>query len=130
MSFSQQIAAFGPKAAARVDNVRRGVVMKLFSAVILDTPVDTGRARGNWQVSAEQPITTPTDREDQSGRAPIAEVEQAAKASTGDVPLFLSNNLPYIQKLEEGHSDKAPEGMVRRNVVRFGRLIKIQIANK
>lgn len=132
MSFSAQIEKFGKDASARVQQVRRGVVLKLFSAVILDTPVDTGRLRGNWQVSANQPVKNEIDREDKSGRAPIAEVERAAKESDGDTPLFLSNNLPYAGRIEfEGYSHtKAPEGMVRRNVARFGRLIKVEISKK
>lgn len=130
MSFSEQIAKFGPAVSKRVDSVRRGVVIKLFSAVILDTPVLTGRARGNWQVSKNQPLRNEIAREDKGGQAPIAEVSKAALESTGDEPLFLSNNLPYIAKLEEGYSGKAPEGMVRRNVARFGRLITVEVSKK
>lgn len=130
MSFSQQIANFGPAVSKRIDSVRRGVVIKLFSAVILDTPVDTGRARGNWQVSKGAPIRNEIERDDKGGQAPISEVNRAAQDSTGDEPLFLSNNLPYIGKLEEGYSGKAPEGMVRRNVVRFGRLIRVEVSKK
>ena len=131
MSFTAQIGSFGERAAARVQTVRRAVVMKLFSSVILDTPVDTGRLRGNWQVSEDAPITSEIDREDKTGAGPISEVERAAKESDGDTPLFLSNNLPYAGRIEfEGHSSKAPEGMVRRNVARFGRIISVEISKK
>lgn len=130
MSFSAQIAGFGERTTRRVQEVRRGVSLKLFNSVILDTPVKTGRARGNWQVSTDKPIVGEISREDASGRAVMAEVEAEVKKSDGDAPLFLSNSLPYIQKLEEGGSKQAPEGMVRRNVVRFGRLVAIEVANK
>lgn len=130
MSFSQQIAQFGVQAAGRIENVRKGVIIKLFSAVILDTPVDTGRARANWQVSENAPIKNETGTTDKSGRAPIAAVEAAAKNSNGDVSIYLSNNVPYIGRLEDGYSRKAPEGMVKRNVIRFARLIKIEVSKK
>lgn len=130
MSFSQQIAQFGTQAAGRIENVRKGVIIKLFGAVILDTPVLTGRARGNWQASEGNPVTSEIAREDKSGRAPMSEVEQVAKKSDGDTSVFLSNSVPYIQKLEDGYSGKAPEGMVRRNVLRFGRLITIEVSKK
>lgn len=131
MSFSSQIAGFGPRAVGRINDLRRGVTMKLFSAVILDTPVDTGRLRANWQCTLERPATGTTEKEDKSGRVPIAEAQAVTNASDGDTPVFLSNNLPYAAKIEfEGWSHtKAPEGMVRRNVVRFGRLIRVQISN-
>lgn len=131
MSFSQQIASFGDKASAQVQKVRRGVVIKLFSAVILDSPVLTGRFRGNWQAKIGAPIVTITERLDKSGQEPIREVETAAKESDGDQAVFLSNNLPYGPKLEfDGWSKKAPEGMVRRNVARFGRLITVEVNNR
>ena len=129
MSFSAKIAAFGPKAAARVNDVRRGVTMKLFSAVILDTPVDEGTLRANWQITANAPASGTIDDTDKSGGKTIKKLEAPIKQSSGDTPLFLTNNLPYAGKIEfEGWSRvKAPEGMVRRNVVRFGRLIKVQV---
>jgi hypothetical protein len=131
VSFSEQIAAFSDRSQQRIQNVRRGVVMKLFSSVILDTPVDTGRLRGNWQVSEGDPIKTTTARLDKSGQGPISEVNAVAAQSDGDVSIYLTNNLPYAGKIEfEGYSGKAPEGMVRRNVARFGRLIKIQLSQK
>lgn len=130
MSFSLEIAKFGDATAKRVQQVRRGVTLKLFNSVILDTPVDTGRARANWQVSEAEPKQETVDRVDKSGRGPMAEVEAVTNKSDGDVSLFLSNNLPYIEGLENGTSKKAPEGMVRKNVLRFGRLIKIQVATK
>ncbi len=132
MSFSEQIASFGVNASRRVQDIRRGVTLKLFNAVILDTPVDEGTLRGNWQVTIGAPAEGILDRDDKSGRAPMAEAEKAAKDSDGDTPVFLTNNLPYGPKVEfEGHSHtKAPEGMVRKNVARFGRLIKIEVSAK
>lgn len=130
MSFSQQILAFGPRAAARIDSVRQGVTIKLFGAVIRDTPVDSGRARANWQLTEGAPATgtVETTAPGKQGLT-VNEAQQIAK-TTGDTSLYLSNNLPYIQGLEEGTSKKAPEGMVRRNVVRFGRLIKVEVESK
>jgi len=132
VSFSSQITAFGERAAKRVQEVRRGVTIKLFNAVILDTPVDSGRLRGNWQITEGAPASGTLEREDKSGRGPMGEVEAKVKQSDGDVSLFLTNNLPYAGRVEfEGWSHtKAPEGMVRKNVARFGRLIKVEVANK
>lgn len=132
MSFSAQIAKFGENASKRIQEVRRGVIIKLFSSVILDTPVDTGRLRANWLVSIGAPKKQTTEQVDKSGRVPIAAVQDAAKQSDGDTSVYLSNNLPYAARIEfEGWSKiKAPEGMVRRNVVRFGRLISIEVRKK
>jgi len=36
----------------------------------------------------------------------------------GDI-VYLANNLPYAQRLEDGWSQQAPEGMVKLTVQRF-----------
>ena len=130
MSFSQQITRFGKNAADKVQRVRRGVNLKLFNAVILDTPVLTGRARANWRVQVGEPQLAEIDREDKSGSVAIREVETAVQASTGDQPVYLANNLPYIEALETGRSKQAPEGMVRKNIARFARLIRVEVQSK
>lgn len=128
MSFSAQISQFGKGTKDRIEHIRRGVTLKLFSAVILDTPVLTGRLRGNWRVSEGKPVLDTSDRVDPSGAGVLREVEGAVAASKGDTSLFLSNSLPYAARIEyDGWSHtKAPEGMVRRNVRRFNALIKLE----
>ncbi len=131
MSFSQQIAGFGVRASERIQNVRRGVIIKLFGAVIRDTPVVEGTLRGNWQLTEQVPATGTLNR-DTPNKAGLDAQEIATVMKTdGDTPVFLANNLPYAARIEyEGWSHtKAPEGMVRRNVVRFGRLIQVQVAS-
>ena len=45
--FESQLRGFGVKALDKVDKVRRASVLELFKLVIMATPVDTGRLRGN-----------------------------------------------------------------------------------
>lgn len=127
-NFSAQIARFGKGAVDKIERVRRGVVLKLFTAVVMDTPVLTGRLRGNWRVSEGQPVLDTLDRVDPAGGAVLAEVGATVVKSKGDTTLFLSNSLPYAQRIEyDGWSHtKAPEGMVRRNVARFNNLITVE----
>lgn len=92
----------------------RKVILEGLTRVVLKTPVDTGRARGGWQVTLG---ISPDENEesnrpvDKSGAATIS--EGAAK----DVPafgiVFIANTVVYIERLEEGHSDQAPHGMLR-----------------
>lgn len=129
-SFSAQVTSFGQKTMDSVERIRRGVTLKLFGAVIMDTPVLSGRARGNWRVSEGKPVLDTLDRVDPTGAAVLAEVTSAVVASKGDTAMFLANSLPYIARLEyDGWSKKAPEGMVRRNVARFNGLIKAEVAS-
>ena len=125
MSFASQLGRFSGKTKRNLDAARRAVAIKLFSAVIMDTPVLTGRLRGNWQTSINSPVTGEIDREDASGAEAIKQVESMVGASKPTDVMYLRNNLPYAYRIEyEGWSKvKAPEGMVRRNVARFRRIL-------
>lgn len=121
--FERAVERFGIEALVRVDKVRRASILELFSLVIDETPVDTGRLRGNWQTSLNSPIMGTTDRLDRGGNAAKAE----ALANLGALVdiVFMSNNLPYAERIEyEGYSRQAPAGMVRKNVARWPRIVK------
>lgn len=97
----------------------RHVNTALFTSIIQDTPVDTGRAQGNWQATENTPFTGQTGRKGSGGSISRAD----SVLSKGIGLFYLSNNLPYIVPLEYGYSGKAPSGMVRRNVARIRQLI-------
>ena len=130
MSFSAQISQYGKGTRDKIDRLRRGITLKLLGAVVMDTPVLSGRLRGNWRVSEGTPVLDATDRVDPTGTVVMSEVTAAVQASTGDTAVYLANNLPYAKRIEyDGWSHtKAPEGMVRRNVARFNQLIKVEVA--
>lgn len=120
MSFAWRVQAFKKKSAEEVDKQIRKIVIDLFTGIILSTPVDTGRARGNWQVGTT-PITATLPNTDPSGASAISGV--MGKLSSGmfkgkDNSIWLCNNLPYIGRLETGYSGQAPRGMVALNLQR------------
>lgn len=115
-------------AGDRLDEVVRGTLLDLTRRVILRTAVDTGRARGNWQVSYGSPEPGVLARTDQSGQTTIADAAQQTELAGGNV-WYLTNNLPYIQRLEfEGWSDQSPSGMVRVSLAELEQSIQAQIA--
>ena len=130
MSFSAQISRYGKGTRDKIDRLRRGITLKLLGAVVMDTPVLSGRLRGNWRVSEGTPVLDAVDRVDPTGAVVMSEITAAVQASTGDTAVYLTNNLPYAKRIEyDGWSHtKAPEGMVRRNVARFNQLIKVEVA--
>lgn len=91
----------------------KDIGMDLIQGVITATPVDTGAARGNW-VASKTPIKTYDENAtDKTGQGTINRtfVFFAQNAKLGSV-IYLQNNLPYIERLENGWSDQAPLGMV------------------
>lgn len=120
MTFSADIAAFAQKAGESLDRTVRMVTLELFSAVIKSTPVDEGRARGNWQTTTGSPSSSVLDIRSES--ATIAEL-QANAGGAGKVT-YLANNLPYIYRLEMGWSTQSPpHAMVRGNFQRIESMI-------
>jgi hypothetical protein len=123
-SFEDQIRAWQVKTERKLDEVPRKVVFEMFRKIVLKTPVDEGRARSNWQPSIGSPATGTFDTLDKDGNATIAKAKAIlATANAGDT-IYLSNNLPYIRRLEEGYSQQAPAGMVALTVQEFAAIVK------
>lgn len=122
-SFSADLKAFAQKTGLTLDQVHRGVAIKLFSAVVMDTPVLDGFLRGSWYVSTESPKITSAARKDSEGSVVNAEIA-GIEAKAGTVTYF-TNSMPYAYRIEyEGWSSvKAPQGMVRKNVARFQQIV-------
>ncbi len=96
----------------------KGTIFALCSRIIKESPVDTGRFRGNWQSSLQSPITSTKDSVDRSGASSINQAASVVQALDMGQTFFLTNNLPYAQRLEFGWSKQAPQGMLRINVER------------
>jgi hypothetical protein len=109
-SMSQIVA----RANGHVDNKIRAATSEVFSNIIQMTPVDTGRARGNWQCTIGAPFTGEDDTGD------VLKMQNTLPRRAGSV-VYLTNNVPYIRKLEyiPGYSRQAPAGMVRVSVALF-----------
>jgi hypothetical protein len=123
MSFASDVAKFAQEAGKSVDETGRAIVLELFGSVIKDTPVDTGRARGNWQTTMNSPATTEIARD--GAQPSLNELSSELPSFTGDKTIYLANNLPYIRRLEfDGWSQQSPEGMVRKNVARIQSIVK------
>lgn len=126
--FTLDVRAFCEKAKKNPETVMRQVSIKLFSAIIKGSPVDTGRFRMNWQTSGATPSSGNVAGVDATGNKAV----NSATTFIGNTPawqeLTLTNNLPYAQRLEYGWSKQAPTGVVRVNVLRFQQLINEEAA--
>lgn len=118
-SFAQQLKAFEDKTSGKMDLAVRKIALELFSRIILRSPVDTGRFRANWQVQVGAIPSGTMDLDDASGTATISAASASvAGLKAGDV-IYMTNNLPYAIRLEDGHSQQAPGGMVALSIQEF-----------
>lgn len=153
MSFANDIEKFARNTELEILKVKRATALKLFSAIIKDTPVGNpdlwqaswvdsdgratdppegyvgGRLRANWMTSLNGFDDDTTNSTEQEGAVTLL----LSKIASCQLPdeICMSNNLPYAHTIEyDGHSNQAPEGMVRRNVIRFKKIVSDQLKRK
>src|ERR1051325_1072980 len=110
--FEKSIENFIKKAKKNPELVVRQVTIKLYSQIILASPVDTGRFRMNWQATYGSPATGILIGDDPSGGRAIARATNFVMNSPEWDEFRFTNNLPYAERLEYGYSRQAPQGMV------------------
>ena len=121
--WTMDLNKFCEKNKVAIKEVRKNYAFALYSSIVKKTPVDTGRARANWNVSVGSPDLSTTEDTRKTPKS-----KDKMPDPNGDESIFISNNLPYITKLEyggypnppkkgsgktvNGYSKQAPEGMV------------------
>lgn len=119
-SFTLSLKRFATRTKADIHLAIRRNCFEIFARVVRRTPVDRGRARGNWLCSVSQAALEESGRLDRGGDATIAEMARALEGMRVGQVVFFTNTLPYILPLEyEGHSPQAPAGMVNVTLQEF-----------
>lgn len=110
-SFSADLNAFSKRTGVDLEVAVRKVALEIFDGVTKKTPVDTGRAKGNWNFSVNS-INESVDEEAKStGQGRPAKSPNIQKGD-GLKQIYITNSLDYIYALEHGYSGKAPKGML------------------
>lgn len=118
--FQNQLnAAYNKKVLGRLEKTVRAVALVVDSTLVETTPVLTGRARANWNPSLNVPDTT---IQEPNRKKSIDPVTSAYKITD---TILISNNLPYIKKLNEGSSKQAPAGFVDSALQKGKRAVKV-----
>lgn len=88
----------------------RTIALAMLQEIVLRSPVETGRFRNNNNVSIVSPVYASTVETDASGAGTISRGAAAMSGLEPYTTVFIQNNLPYAQRLEDGHSKQAPPG--------------------
>ena len=157
MDFSRDLEQFANRTIKKITKVKRVVAIKLFGAIVKGTPVGNpdnwkinkgkngdddgtnniiapegytgGRARANWNFSLNGFNSETTENTDASGGVTLSLLQTVALSADLDDSICMTNALPYIYRLEyDGWSGQAPEGMVRKNVIRFKENVRNAVA--
>lgn len=89
----------------------RYIAIQILTAIDIAVPVDTGRFRNNNLVSLQHPDFGISDNVDPNGTIAVQRgIGVISKAANYGV-IYIQNNLPYAEALENGHSQQAPTGV-------------------
>jgi hypothetical protein len=132
-SFAKKMRAYKNDIPKQVNEIKKQAVQEIVLQVVPDTPVRSGQARSNYfttngsantSVTAHGPFT-------QDGYQSINRMRVALQGARPGIPMHITNNLPYIGRLNDGYSAQAPanfiqiaiaraQGIIRRQVIRYG----------
>ena len=134
INFASDLKKWAKKTEQGLDHVVKTALIELSTEIIKRTPVGDptfwktrppvgyigGAARGNWFASTDHPVMTYNKAKiDKTGRDAIALATKESAKAAGKV-YYLTNNLPYIRRIEyEAWAYAAPAGMVRVSVADF-----------
>ena len=107
-----------------VGKERARLVLNIHKELTTTTPRATSWAANNWVARIGTPSRSTVGSRDNIGGASSASqssVAQVVGTLTAQIDnasqdIFISNNVPYIQPLNNGHSKKAPAGFVQIGV--------------
>lgn len=112
--FNREIERIGKTLPAEsIVAYHKKICLEFLARVIDKTPVDTGRARGNWQVTVNAKSSASLDVTDKTGDATFAHGVGNLSALPPYAIVWVANHVHYISFLEEGTSQQAPDGMVK-----------------
>lgn len=114
--FSARIRDIGRQVESNSVEVMKTVALVVDQAVVSATPVDTGRAKTNWIAELNHPSSQITNIADPSGSTALSQARTTIASVRQGSTIHITNNLPYIQRLNDGYSAQAPAGFVEQSI--------------
>ncbi len=116
--FTKDLRDFGITTREAVIAFQKKIAFEALNRVTNKTPVDTGRARGNWQLNIgtipDSLIDITGEKEPVTSTVLERELGKVKELGFGQI-VYVINNVNYITFLEQGSSEQArnPDGMVQ-----------------
>lgn len=125
MAFSDDLERYIAETTEKLTKVKRMSAFDLFSSIVIQTPVLEGVLRNNWYANLGSGSTATTTASSSSAATVTSRIQQELTGTDLVKDIYFTNNLPYAYRIEfDGHSAKAPEGMVRINCLRWDTIVR------
>lgn len=114
--FNAELEVAATKIRGDLNKFYRQVCLEVLKRIVLRTPVDTGRARGNWQLEIGRSASGVLSVEGSRGSMVDLAISSGI-TKLAQIPAFslvhITNNVEYLYYLEyDRRSPQHPEGMV------------------
>jgi hypothetical protein len=134
--FSRQLKSLAKALDADLSQVIRLSVFKVFSNIVKRSPVDTGAYRASHAIANAEPgdkdgiVTVKKPKGRKQGETPLIGPPTLKGWSwkVGDGDIWIYNNLPYAERIENGWSQQAPAGVYGLALIEIGNAIKQELA--
>ena len=96
----------------------RALALDVFRRIVLMTPRDKGRAQASWDLTMLEPSSfVPPEGAEQYGRENFTAAVAALASLKLDDSVWITSNLVYIRRLNDGSSKQAPAQFVEQAVL-------------
>lgn len=129
MSFQSEWANVVEAALDKLRNKRASMISAICHDVIDLTPVDTGLLKNSWRANIGETVAEDDGKEDWSGQGEDSHTDVQATISAMDLTdtVTFANHRHYAEYIEyDGHSKKAPAGMLRISIAKWPILAEIK----
>ena len=119
--FAKSLMAMADYADQGMEKIIRKACIDLYRRIAERTVRDTGRAAASWNLTTEDTNATMEAGKyssDEIARI-INEKSNGLKTEISDGSVWITNNLDYIEPLENGSSKRMPNGMVMVSLAEF-----------
>jgi hypothetical protein len=141
--FRKNFSALIRRAGEKAEQVVRVVAGELHKSIVQRSPVGDpdgwqspapagyvgGRFRANWNVELGAIDYRDNFAPDTSGKAALDRGKAKLAAWAPGQTIYITNSLPYADRLEHGWSKQAPRGMVRLTVLAYANALRETVKN-
>jgi hypothetical protein len=113
--FMKQVESWSRQVEIDIATITRRTALGILASASDRTPVDKGRARAAWNMNAGENanLQVPPKEYKSTRQAATNEAIGRAESEPSSNVYVVSNNLEYINFLENGSSQQAPAGMLK-----------------
>lgn len=129
-SFAKKLRKFANDLPNKNNEIKKALIIETATQVVADTPILTGQAQNNYfftvgSLDRASVLYGPFNGA-RGGTMSLARAQKAASTVKPRQPVYMTNNLPYIGRLNDGYSTQAPARFVQTAIARARQIIDKQ----